>query len=120
MQTLAFPLRLHENGLLRRSDVVTSLVALLQTMARTPQGSWRACPSFGLRDLFEDHRQRADVPRIAQERINQSLAELGMEQYMVTDVIREIGNQREMDVYSITLMDVSSSAEFNTQVMSER
>lgn len=120
MQTLAFPLRLNENGLLQRNDAMTSLVALLQTMARTPQGSWQACPSFGLRDLFEDHRQRADVPRMAQQRINQSLQDLGMDQYTVTEIVREIGNQSAVDVYSITLQDGSTSAEFSTQVMSER
>lgn len=120
VQTLAFPMRLRENGLLERTDAAASLIALLQTMARTPQGSWQACPSFGLRDLFEDHRMRADVPRLAQRRINDALHELGMEQYIVSEVVREIGNQREVDVYSIHLEDVSTSTEFSTQVMSER
>ena len=42
VQFLAFPMRLGENGLLRRQERATALMSLLQMMARTPQGSWQA------------------------------------------------------------------------------
>jgi hypothetical protein len=119
VQSLSFPLRLRENGLLQRSDASASLIALLQTMARTPQGSWQACPSFGLRDLFED-RMRADLPRLAQQRITQTLEDLGMAQYTVHEVVREISNDRGTDVYAITLQDGTNSTQFSAQVATER
>ena len=103
MQSIAFPMRLGENGLLRREEGTASLVALLQVMARTPQGSWRGCPGFGLRDLFEQQRQRADTARLMQQRINQTLAELGIGRLVAVEVVRELSPGRETDTYAITL-----------------
>ncbi|WP_419805291.1 hypothetical protein [Terriglobus sp.] len=119
MQSIAFPLRLQESGLLRRDDRAASVLSLLQVMARTPQGSWRACPEFGLRDLFEDGRQRADLPRLVAERINGSLADLGLEEYQVTEVIREISSNRDMDAYSIRLENQGTAESLTTSVVYE-
>ena len=113
-------MRLQENGLLQRGDKAASLLSLLQMMARTPQGSWRACASFGLRDLFEDGRQRADLPRLAAERINRSLQELGIESYTVTEVVRELSPNRDTDTYSITLQNAAATETIRTQMVYEQ
>ncbi len=117
MQSLAIPLRLQENGLLRREDGTRSLLALLDVMARTPQGSWQACPKFGLRDLFENGRQRADLARLAADRINNTFRELGMTEYTVTAVVRELSANRETDTYSITLQHAETAELITTSVV---
>ena len=119
MESLAFPLRLQESGLLRREDKTNALLALLQMMARTPQGSWQACPSFGLRDLFEHGRQRADVARLATDRINETMQELGMKEYVVTEVVREVSSNRDIDTYSITLENAATAESITTYVAQE-
>jgi len=118
VSSLAYPIRLQENGLLERGERIASLVALLKMMAQTTQGSWSACPSFGLRDLFEN-RLRADTARLAQQRINHSLEELGIADYVVTDVVREISAQQETDTYSITMQCRGSNEIFHTTLMPE-
>ena len=119
MQSIAFPLRLQESGLLRRNDRSASVLALLQVMARTPQGSWHACPEFGLRDLFEDGRQRADLPRLVAERINRSFADLGMEEYGVAEVLRDLSASRDVDTYSIRLENRSTAESLTATVAYE-
>ena len=119
MQSIAFPLRLQESGLLRREDRTVSILSLLQVMARTPQGSWHACPEFGLRDLFEDGRSRADLPRLVAERINRTLADLGMEEYQAAEVVRELSTNRETDTYSIRLENQSTAESLTTTVAYE-
>ncbi len=119
MQSLAFPMRLQENGLLQRDDKTNSLLALLQMMARTPQGSWQACPAFGLRDLFEHGRQRADLARIAADRINGTLRELGIGDFTVTEVVREMSANRDIDTYSITLENITTAEIIRTSVVQE-
>lgn len=120
MQSIAFPLRLQESGLLRREDRSASVLSLLKIMARTPQGSWSACPSFGLRDLFEDGRQRADVPRLVAERINSSLADLGLEEYEAAEVVRELSSNRDTDTYSIRLANHITAESLTTSVAYEQ
>ena len=119
MQSLAFPMRMQENGLLRRDEGGGSLIALLQMMARTPAGSWAACPSFGLRDLFENGRLRADAARLAQGRINEALEELGLDHYTVTEVVRELSAQRETDTYTITVENTATSESYSTHLAYE-
>jgi hypothetical protein len=119
MRLLSFPLRLQENGLLQRGSEAASVVALLQLMARTPQGSWAGSPVFGLRDLFEDSRQRADTARLVMERVNEALADLQLHQYVVTEVVREISPGRDVDTYSIALGMAGSDETVRTQVMYE-
>ena len=120
MPFLAFPMRLQENGLLRREDGAASLMALLQMMARTPQGSWAACPEFGLRDLFEHSRLRADTARLALQRMNQTLADLGISGYVVTEVTRELSAGRDTDTYAITVESTAKGQSFSTSVRYEQ
>lgn len=119
MRSIAFPLRLEENGLLRREESSASLLALLHIMARTPAGSWAACPAFGLRDLFEDGRQRIDVGRLAAERINEAFEALGIDDYRVEEVVREISSNRDIDTYSITIVRSGFDESFTTTVAHE-
>ena len=119
MQSLAFPMRLQENGLLRRDERSASVLSLLQMMARTPQGSWQACPQFGLRDLFEHGRQRADLPRLAADRINGTLTDLGIHEYIVTEVVRELSANRDVDTYSITLENKTTAETLTTSFVQE-
>ena len=119
MQSLAFPMRLQENGLLQREDRSASLLSLLQMMARTPQGSWQACPGFGLRDLFEGGRQRADLARLAAERINDTLEDLGIDEFTVSEVVRELSTNRDVDTYSITLQNKATAETLRTSFVQE-
>ncbi|MGI4981527.1 MAG: hypothetical protein ACRYHB_14175 [Janthinobacterium lividum] len=112
-------MRLQENGLLRRTERSASILALLQMMARTPQGSWSACPQFGLRDLFEHSRTRADLPRLATERINGALIDLGLTDYTVVEVVRELSANRDVDTYSITLENVTTAETLTTSFSQE-
>ena len=112
-------MRLQENGLLQRAPQSASVVALLQLMARTPRGSWAGCPVFGLRDLFENSRIRADTARLAMERINEALVDLDLRSFTVTDVVRELSPGRETDTYSITVEVAGTSEGFSTSVVYE-
>ena len=119
METVAIPLRLQENGLLQREGKNQSVLALLAIMARTPQGSWQGCPVFGLRDLFEDRGNRADLARAVAERINETFADLGMQDYVVTEVVRELSSTRETDTYTLRLEDKVTAELLTTAVSSE-
>jgi hypothetical protein len=119
VQSIASPLRLQESGLLRREDRSASVLSLLQMMARTPQGSWRACPEFGLRDLFEDGRSRADLPRLVADRINRAFADLGLPEYQASEVVRELSLDRGTDTYSIRLENQSTAESLTTTVAYE-
>ena len=112
-------MRLQENGLLRREDRSASVLSLLQMMARTPQGSWQACPQFGLRDLFEYGRQRADLPRMAADRINGTFADLGIGEFVVTQIVREVSANRDVDTYSITLENKVTAETLTTNLVQE-
>jgi Holliday junction resolvasome RuvABC DNA-binding subunit len=89
----------------------------MQLMARTPGGSWKACQNFGIRDLLEAGRQRADVPRLALERANAALQELGFTDFNVEEIVREVSERRDYDVYTITLS--SGADRYTTTVQSE-
>jgi hypothetical protein len=119
MQVLAFPMRLQQNGLLRRDSQTGSFISLLQVMARTPAGSWSACPEFGLLDLFEGSRQHADVARIATERINRVLESLGLSTFYVSDIVREISPNRDTDTYSVTVSCTDRNETFTTNLSYE-
>ena len=112
-------MRLAENGLLRREERAVALMSLLQMMARTPQGSWQACPSFGLRDLFESNRLRADTARLILGRVNQTLEDLGIDGYRVHEVTRELSPGRETDTYALTIAGVGAAENFTTQLTHE-
>ncbi len=119
MSSLSFPMLLQENGLLRRTDRSASVLALLQMMARTPAGSWKAYPEFGLRDLFEGGRQRVDVAKVIAERIQANFQSLGVEGYVVTEVIREVSPNQDVDTYSITLENQATTEVLRTSMRQE-
>ena len=112
-------MRLQENGLLRRQDPAAAIMSLLQVMARTPAGSWSGCAAFGLRDLFETSRQRADVARLAMLRINEVFADLGIADFVVSEVVRELSPGRDTDTYAITIEQGGSREGFTTLVSHE-
>ena len=74
---------------------------------------------FGLRDLFENSKLRADTARLAMERINEALLDLDLRHYAVTEVIRELSPGRDVDTYSITIEIVGTNEAFRTSVVYE-
>lgn len=112
-------MRVEDGGLLRRSEKVAAILSLLQFMAVTPGGSWKACPSFGFRDLLETGRQRADNQRFALERANQALQELGFTDFVVEDLVREVSDQPHLDTYTVTIVSTSTAESYKTTVQSE-
>lgn len=116
---LTFPMRVENGGLLKRSEKISAILSLIQFMAVTPGGSWKACPSFGIRDLLENGRQRADTQRLAQERANKALQDLGFTDFVVEDLVREISEQRNLDVYTVTIVSTSTAESYKTSFQSE-
>lgn len=116
---LSFPMRVENGGLLRRTERVSAILSLIQFMAVTPGGSWKACPNFGIRDLLENGRQRADTQRLALERANLSLQDLGFTDFVVEDLVREVSDQRNLDIYTVTIVSTSTAERFKTAVQSE-
>jgi hypothetical protein len=119
MPFLSFPLRLRESGTLQRSEESSALLSFLQVMAVTPGGSWAACPNFGLRDLLESSRQRADSPRLAMERANRAFEDLGITGYRVQEIVRENSQRADFDVYSVTLIATRSAETYSTRITTE-
>jgi hypothetical protein len=75
---LSLPLRITPDGLLERTDPVTSLLGMVQAMAATSRQAWPHAPWFGLQELFAD--ANADVqehPRIVAA-LNAAFAGLGI------------------------------------------
>lgn len=114
---LSFPLRVEEGGFLRRSERSNAILLLMQWMARTPGGTWKACPNFGLRDLLESARRSADAPRLALERANAALQDLGFTEFTVEEIVREVSERRDYDVYAVTL--TSSVERYTTTIQFE-
>lgn len=116
---LSFPLRLRDGGYLQRSEEPAAILALLQLMAATAGGTWAACPVFGLRDLLEAGRQRADAPRLATERANQALADLDIQGFRVAEIVREATQRLDLDVYTVTLASTRDAGSFTTTFTTE-
>lgn len=119
MSFLAFPLRLHEDGVFERTDESSAHLSFLRAMALTPGGSWTACPDFGFRDLLEAGRQRGDSPQLALERANRALDDLGISGYRVQEIVKENTQRAEADVYSVTLIANRSAETYAMQVSVE-
>ncbi len=103
MSFIAFPLRLH-NSFLRRTNEVESIVGLLRLMAGTPGGSWPGSANFGIRDIFEKARTQPDAPKIATERMNRALIDLGITGYRVENIVKEVSSNRDVDGYVVTIV----------------
>jgi len=102
---IAFPLRL-EGGFLRRTDEAEAVLRFIEMMARTPGGSWAGCPSFGVRQYFENMRLRPEGLRQAEKAINDTLADLGITHYRLKSIQKEPGPNPDVDVYTVTLVSV--------------
>ena len=100
MANLSFPLKLERN-FLSRCDKREAVIQTLRLMAQTPHGSWKGCPSFGLRNLFEDARRVTEAPRRAVEAINRSLEDLGIEGWRVSGIESDNNPFAETRSYSV-------------------
>lgn len=109
MANLAFPLKL-ERSFLARCDKRESVIQILRLMAQTPHGSWKGCPSFGLRNLFEDARRTAEAPRKAIDAINESLADLGVEGWRVAAIEADNSPDQETRSYSVVVESTADPA----------
>jgi hypothetical protein len=119
MPFLAFPLRLREDGVMRRCEEASAMLRFLQIMAVTPNGSWRACPSFGMRDLLEEASRRSELCRVAVECANQAFSELDIAGYFVEEIVREGGSDSGTAVFAITIRDSRNSLAYAASVSME-
>jgi len=105
MSFIAAPIRL-QGGLLKRCDEFEAIRSLVQAMARTPSGSWKVSPHFGVRDFLEDARRRPRPMQTFVAELNLALQDLGITRYRVEAAIREQSGQRDVDSYVLTLVPV--------------
>jgi len=103
MSFIAFPLRL-ENSFLKRTSEPEAVLQLIELMARTPQGSWPGCRTFGIRDLLEQARAKPENVRRALQAINDTLTDLGITHYRLEGMAREPRPDRDTDVYAFTVV----------------
>ncbi len=87
---------------LNRVSEKEAILQLLGVMASTPQGSWAACPSFGLRELLEDGRARPELLQKAVEQANQAFAELGIRGFRLERIVREAGSRPGEEEFLVT------------------
>lgn len=86
-------------------------------MARTPNGSWPGCRSFGVRNHFENMRLRPDGLKQAEQAINDTLRDLGITHYRLDSIRRDPAPNADTDVYSVTLVSTADPAlKFTTSV----
>jgi hypothetical protein len=111
MSFIFFPLRFRE-GFLRRTSEVEAIVNLLRLMATTPGGSWAGSGNFGVRDIFEQARSQADAHKIARERMNRALIDLGITGYRVDSIEKEkeAVSNRDVDNYVVTIVSTVESS----------
>ena len=102
MSFVAFPLRL-ENGFLRRVDEPAAILSLLETMARTPHGSWPGNAQFGLRDDLHSSSRSEGIKAVLDE-LNRTLADLGIQNYRVESLERDAAAGEGSAVFAITLV----------------
>jgi hypothetical protein len=108
MSFVAFPMRL-ENGLLRRVDGPSALLALMEVMARTPHGSWQGSARFGLRDYLESSGGRAVATKMAVDEMSAALADLGIP-YRVESLTREPSDAGGSAVFAISLVSADGES----------
>jgi hypothetical protein len=105
MAFIAAPIRL-QGGLLKRCDEFEAIRALVQAMARTPSGSWKVSPHFGVRDFLVDSRRRPRPMQTLVAELNLTLQDLSITRYRVEAATREVPGQRDVDSYVLTLVPV--------------
>src|SRR5215469_5569465 len=109
MSFISFPLRFRHRFLLRTSEA-SAIVNLLRLMATTPGGSWAGSANFGVRDIFEQVRVQADAHKIAMERMNRALIDLGITGYRVDSIEKEAASNRDVDQYVVTIVSTVESS----------
>jgi hypothetical protein len=91
------------------------MLQLLDLMARTPAGSFAGCRSFGVRDYFEDMRQRPDGMHQAAKAINAALEDLGITNFRLEGIAKEAGGNPDVDAYTLTIVD-TTGRKYSTSV----
>ena len=76
-------------------------------MARTPAGSWAGCSTFGVRSFFERARLQPDAVGQATRAINAALLDLGITRFRLESLVKEPGDNPDVDNYVLTLVDAS-------------
>ena len=104
MQYLTFPLRI-EKTFLAKCDGREAALQMIRAMARTPGGSWKDCPSFGVRDLFEQARRKRELVDAAVRRMNAALEDLGVDAFRVAAIRAESKPEDEEQAYVVELTD---------------
>lgn len=104
MAFIAFPLRV-QGGSLKRCDEPEAIVALIHAMARSPHGSWKVCPHFGLKDWFADNSRRVSLRNVLVE-INLTLQDLGITHYRADTLTRDPSQQSGLDSFELALVPV--------------
>jgi hypothetical protein len=85
-ESLALPLLIQPDGLLRRQDRADAVAKLIGVMSSTQRSFWPHAPWFGMLELFlEAKTDVSELPRIT-EAINVALRELGAEGVTVLSV----------------------------------
>ena len=110
MQFLSFPLRI-EKAFLARCDEREAVLQLVRAMARTPHGSWKDCPSFGVRDLFEQARNHRELTETAVRQMNAALDDLGVTAFRVAAIRAETAPEAEEQAYVVELTDTAHQGE---------
>ena len=110
---ISFPLRL-DNAFLRRCEEPEAILALVRVMATTPHGAWAGSSHFGIRDLFEQARNKPDAPKLAVHEINRALEDLGITHYKVQSITTEPHPNRDIDSYVVTLASTDAASDIVT------
>jgi hypothetical protein len=98
---LSLPLRITAEGLLDRTDPVTSLLGMVQAMAATSRQAWPHAPWFGLQELFTDASPDVqEHPRLVAA-LNAAFAGLGVDWARVSSVRKphtRVHGERNFDI----------------------
>jgi hypothetical protein len=103
MSFVAFPMRL-DRGFLRRVDGPSAVLALFEVMARTPRGSWPGSVHFGLRDYLHATGAKSVTNKVVLDEMNAALEELGIQNYRVESLTRELPEGAGSAVFAISLV----------------
>lgn len=99
-----------DGSFLRRCDGPEAVLALVRTMANTPNGSWAGCREFGLRDLLEQGSTRPEKVQAVLENMNRTLDELGIGGYRVESIARESAPGAEVSHWVLNLASTADPA----------
>ena len=90
MDCIAFPVRIGGDGRLVRSpSPAESIIELLRIMVSTPQQGWRRVAAFGMRETLAGLGAKPGAQLAALKRMNQTLADLGIDWVRVEAIKQE-------------------------------